>query len=200
MLEVPHIHDLVKKLLSGFERNIPAYPNGRTNLRDCTSSVLETMRQEGNSQSFHVYCSDGTRDHSEFLLDVVWFNPQTARPDLIAESEWGDTGAVAYDFEKLIWVKARLKLMVCDPQSKRHELLHSLNEKLRRYPDHLGGDQYHVLNLNGTPRGGAPRLYSWSASESGRHEDAELTEMHRESPFVYVLGSKYACSLTETGA
>jgi hypothetical protein len=49
----------------------------------------------------------------EYLLDVIWQNPAPCADLLLAcESEWGDCGSVCEDFEKLMHVKAPLKLMI----------------------------------------------------------------------------------------
>lgn len=111
------------------------------------------------------------------MLDIVWFNPETARPDVTVESEWGNPAAFAFDSVKLLWVKTgMMKMLICDPQQNRDELLPRLNEKIQRFPDHATGDQYYVVNVNGNPTGGAARLYHWKATQTCVQPKAEFSE------------------------
>ncbi len=178
--------DFVHALLEKFHKCIPAYPNGRTHLRCWTKCVYETCRDLEKEKDYEVYCSDGKRGFGEYLLDIVFFNKCSYLADLAIECEWGDCSAIAYDFEKLLWIKSPLKLMICDPQDRRGDPLPVVHQKLRRYTEHQAGEEYVVINVGGHPTGGNTRVFSWRVPFSGKHEGATLMEIP-ESPFSYSL-------------
>jgi hypothetical protein len=69
----------VDVLLRGFERDMAAYPNRRTSLRDWTDSVFRTLREHGEKLEKVVYCTRDAPECGEFMLDDV------CRADLAVE-------------------------------------------------------------------------------------------------------------------
>jgi len=178
---------LVRVLLREFEQSIPAYPNEHCRLRLWTEAVCRALRVEGEIRNYEVYCADGKPGFGEYLLDVMWWNPAKIRPDIVFESEWAGIEEAAYDFEKLLFVKARMKVIVCDPPNRKEELLPTLAAKLMRYPDHVMDERYIVIQLNGNPSGGSTECHSWRAPASGlAREPIRFTEVSG-SPFQYNL-------------
>lgn len=175
---------MVQSLVSGFKRDISAYTSRKWSLKEWTKSVYLTLRATGQERDYRVYCSDRTPELGGYLFDVVWFNASTFRPDLIAECEWQDIAHIVYDFEKLLWVKAPLKLLICGPETKRDQLLPAILQKIRQYPDHSPGERYLVVDVNGNARGGNAYAYSWQSPENGANSLAEFEPLP-ESPFPY---------------
>jgi hypothetical protein len=178
------LRELVDALLAGFSRDIRADPHRKDVLRDWTQSVYRSCRKLGEQYRHDVFCSDGKSGHCEYLLDIVWFNPHTYRPDLVIECEWGNVSAVTFDSEKLLWSKAPFKVLICDPQNGNP--LPAISEKIRKYPDHLEGETYAVIIVGGYPGGGETRVFSWKPSHQGPHTEVNFLEIP-ESPFHYVL-------------
>jgi hypothetical protein len=186
-LHLPELAELVNLILRGFERDIRAYPKRKYRLTEWTNSVYLTLRVTGQDRGYDVNCSDGTPGFEEYLCDVLWFNPETFFPDLIVESEWGENADIAYDFEKLLWMKAKLKVMICDPQKCREEMLPKLLEKIRRYPEHGKGDVYLVIDVAGGPTGGKAYPYVWRSPSDGKHLEPKFERLPDDPRFTYVL-------------
>ena len=89
-------------------------------------------------------------DNRDLLLDLVWMDASTKKCELAVESELGITTEVAEDLEKLLYVKSRVRLMICDPWPDTH-LENTIGTVLRGYGDHRSGDHYLVLNLRCNP-------------------------------------------------
>ncbi len=179
--------DLVKIITEGFERDIPKYRPEDFRAAIWTNSVKKSLRLAGRDRGEQVLCTDNESQSREFLLDVIWRNLDTNRPDLGIECEWGNPGRVAEDFKRLLWFKTNLKVMICNPQTRTGrdlDPLPAILDELRRYPDHAAGEYYGVINVFGTPKGGDARAYHWCAESPGKHPEAELSEL-RESPFPY---------------
>jgi hypothetical protein len=97
--------------------------------------------QEGAPRNGHradqeTYCSDGVIGFGEYMVDVMWWNRITSRPEAVFESEWGTIDDIVFDFKKLLYVKSPLKVMICDPQKHREQLIPELESCVRSYPDH----------------------------------------------------------------
>lgn len=185
-LQLPELPNLVNYVVRGFEHDIRAYSNREWSLTEWTNSVYRTFRHEGQQRGYEVYCSDRTPGFGEYLLDVVWFNPTSYYADLVVESEWKHKEEVAYDFEKLLWVKANLKVMICDPRDCRAGLLPAILQKIRRYPDHREGETYLVIDVCGGATGGAAFPYLWQPLSEGKNPDATFNLLC-DQPFKYSL-------------
>ncbi len=183
--------DLVDVIVTGLQR-IPAYDravpgNRRAILTEWTSSVRSSLKLAGEERDEEVYCERGRPKQGEFLLDMIWQNPETLNVDVGIECEWGDCGNVAYDFEKLLLIKAQLKVMICDPETQTGRKLNpfpEILERTRRYSGHLAGEKYLVINVNGGPKGGRARAYVWDVPSSGPQPNADFSELPG-SPFRY---------------
>ncbi len=124
----------------------------------------------------------------------------TYRLDVSIECEWGNPKAVAFDFEKLLYVKSLLKVMICNPQTAAGKDMDPLPEilaKIRRYPDHVAGEHYLVVDVRGHRSGGEARAYCWEVENSGAHPEATLKELP-ESPFTYRFRSDQASAATQS--
>jgi hypothetical protein len=88
----------------------------------------------------------GLQDDHEFLFNVMWIHPKSKLRELAVESELGRMGDVAEDLEKLLYVKARAKLMICDPWPE--DGLEDLSrEMLGEYADCRPGEHYLAFQL-----------------------------------------------------
>jgi hypothetical protein len=94
----------------------------------------------------------------EYLLDVIWQKPAPCADLLLAcESEWGDCGSVWEDFEKLMHVKASLKLMIfCtgDHEKDFSKIRKGIESKyMAEFTQHLEGETYILLEFTARPQG-----------------------------------------------
>jgi len=180
--------ELVQSLLRCFEEKIYAYPGGRTSYREWTAAVNCALRELGERRGEKVYCSDGKPGFGEYLVDVMWWNSSTFRPDAVFESEWGAIGEILDDFEKLLYLKCSLKVLICDPPPvHRHRLIPELVNRIKRYPDHVAGERYIVINVKGHPAGGETDCYAFEIQGSSpKGSDIQLSAV-AGSPFTYTL-------------
>ncbi len=175
---------LVSALLHSFEEHIPDHSDHQHGNRPWTVTVQSALRHLGEERGMQVRCSDGTKGHGEFLVDILWFDP-SGTPKAAFESEWGGISAVEYDFKKLLCIKAPLKVMICDCYPE--PLIGSLEQCIRRYPDHLAGERYLVLNVCGSAMSGNPKCHMWEAPKAGSIDSPTVFSEILGSPFTYTL-------------
>jgi hypothetical protein len=120
---------------------------------------------------------DTRRNRREFLCDFAWVRWQKSHPMwieklvLAAESEWNPRpGSVAYDFRKLIPLRASMKLCVYqvikqDSEERGENFREGIANALQSYKDHRRGDCYFLLELHRVDE--ALRLYYWCAQIDG---------------------------------
>jgi hypothetical protein len=93
---------------------------------------------------------------TEKLYDVVWLSGRALL--LAAEIEWRqDPKEIEYDFEKLLYAKSPLKLMVHQRQGQDQGVLPRLKEILVQYGGHVEGEKYIVIQLGDRKRKGRRR-------------------------------------------
>jgi hypothetical protein len=106
---------LVSQLVAGVSSQVT--PESTRTVR--TEAVKSSLRSLGKSLGRTV-APDPTEQQPEFMLDLVWFrNKKSIDIDLAVESEWGKAVEILNDFEKLLPIKAPLKLMVYESSDRR---------------------------------------------------------------------------------
>jgi hypothetical protein len=105
---------------------------------------LRLLGDEHHCQTRHELGENGT----EKLYDVIWLGEDRLMR-LAAEVEWNlAPEAIAYDFEKLLYAKAPMKLMIHSRQNQAKVVLPLLQRILAEYGGHVGGEEYVVLQLS----------------------------------------------------
>jgi len=179
--------EVVQSLLRCFEERIYAYPSGRTSYGEWTAAVNVALRGLGETRGEIVYCSDGKPLFGEYLVNIMWWNPATFRPDAVFESEWKGIEEILYDFEKLLYLKCSLKVLICDPPlGQRDRLISELVNRIKRYPDHVAGERYIVINVKGNPFGGETECYEWNVPRNVEEAGLQFS-MVAGSPFRYTF-------------
>ena len=123
-----------------------------------TEMVLGILRRMGR-QGGHKVAPYGPRDRREFLCDLTWQHWRKSHPlqlqrlVLAAECEWGGAKAVAYDFKKLLPLKAPLKLCIYRvrpnaPQASAEKMREAIGAALQSYQDHSRGEHYLLVEVN----------------------------------------------------
>lgn len=85
----------------------------------------------------------------EYLFDAVWMNHERAMI-LAAESEAGIyVPEVLYDFEKLFYAKAPMKLLLFSdsPMIQREHLIQRIEDDLRGFKGHIAGEEYIIVQF-----------------------------------------------------
>jgi hypothetical protein len=113
-----------------------------------TKAVTDRLRQMGSRRGM-LACGHRSQDHGEWLLDVTWMVPERHEIVLAVESEWGELGEVEDDFDKLMSIKARRKLLLFS--TKHHEgagnIMKRIESNMLAYPYHLAGEEYMALEV-----------------------------------------------------
>jgi hypothetical protein len=127
--------------------NVAAWP-GQTTGR--THAVIEALREVGEllapgcAQYYKRYPNSG-----EFILDFCCIDSHSHEMLLAAESELSETKVekvVDDDFQKLVYVKASLK--VCVFRSEPEEVLARAQDFLRDYPRHSDAETYIFVRID----------------------------------------------------
>lgn len=116
--------------------------------REWTRQVKNRIGRLADPGSVKVYASQCDYGHNgEWLVDMTWIHEPggfVVDVPLALESEWGDADAVSYDFQKLLVLRARHRVMLFgassnqDAQPRRESLL----EEIRRCSVVQPGDRF----------------------------------------------------------
>ena len=119
--------------------------------------------EKGASDVRFTEASASERRH-EFMVDLCAFEGQ--RMILAVESEWlPEPENTFYDFRKLLYLKAPLKVMICDSPSFVRDRLKPAAAFLAQYPDHLAGEEYIIFNFRGNR--GVLNCHRWKPARDG---------------------------------
>jgi hypothetical protein len=154
--------------------------------------VLDSLGAECRCVTRHELAQSGT----EKLYDLIWLSAEGKLLTLATEIEWKQSlDEITYDFEKLLYAKAPLKLMIHQRQDEK--TLPVLIRTLAAYRGHVEGEVYIVIQLSDRKRRKRPRrLVAWSFSVPPT-SDGTLAEKDVEfrpvagSPFLWTLPSKH---------
>lgn len=87
------------------------------------------------------------KNGTEKLYDLIWLD-DALRMRLAAEIEWNKTpGEIAYDFQKLLYAKTPLKIMIHSRQNQEKTVLPVLRDMLLGYRGHIEGEEYVVIQV-----------------------------------------------------
>lgn len=102
-----------------------------------------------------------------YMLDVLLHRRDNNDICVAAQCETGRTSEIESAFWRLLYIKAPLKLMICGPSPGRPELPWRLAECIARYPRHVTGESYLVIDLQGDGRSGDGYSYRWQPKQTG---------------------------------
>lgn len=146
-----------------------------------TKAVKTQLDAMGKTRGLMV-CCHGSQDH-EWLLDVVWMVAKEHKIVLAVESEWGTLAQVEDDFDKLMSIKARSKLMLFNTNNHRGAeiIVNKLESNMRVYPYHLAGEEYMLLEVTAP---GAFRYY-FKVPSDGHQNDAIFEALGEPLPWPW---------------
>jgi hypothetical protein len=115
-----------------------------------TRQLFTSLAEIGDSLGYERYYSGS----EGFLLDFVWYEKPKHSIVLGVEIEWSSEESkyepVSYDFEKLMQVKAPLKLMVyqnSEDTEKSKKVRDKLSNRLESFGSHVAGEEYLLLEF-----------------------------------------------------
>ena len=141
-----------------------------------TREIKSALAEIGDESDLDTRHTCGPSSKKEFLWDVVWINKSNLCLELVAESEMAGNKSVVEDFHRLLYAKSTMKLMICDRGGpvrgveQGPKLLEQLQDVLKKYDDHVEGEEYPVFDCYGDRNlreGRQLHCYTWRASSSG---------------------------------
>lgn len=175
--------DLLNEIAAGLS-SIPTCGNAFPSNFIYTDYIIQTLADIGKKWRCDAY-PDHKRIgyYREYLFDSSWRRDSSLV--LAAESEWGRWNDVAYDFPKLLFAKAPLKLLItdsgCHGGNHRDQFKEKLERMLCDYPEHVSGERYIWIDVEGTQTGG--RLFGFECKivASGECRNAAFIRTSPES-------------------
>jgi hypothetical protein len=177
----PTLDEISRELVQGLpgELSDPYTPD-----RPWTKAVKDRLHEMGRRRGMLV-CCQGSQDQGEWLLDVVWMARERHEIVLAVESEWGNLGAIEDDFDKLMSIKARRKLLLFS--TKNHtgaeDIVKHVELNMRAYPYHLAREQYMALEVTAQ---GAFR-YHFQVPSDGRLDVVSFNQIGEPLPWPWNL-------------
>jgi hypothetical protein len=119
-----------------------------------TISVRDVLHKIGREKGFRVESrrTEKKPDCHEWLYDVVWLpQPPHTAIELAAESEWGNPGSVQDDFQKLLCMKAPVKVLLFAYKKGSKDssaIWDGLRDYMNDYPHHLAGETYIFMEFH----------------------------------------------------
>jgi hypothetical protein len=152
-------HELLKTVRPRAEKLKKLNPKREfTAWTSAVKAVLEAIGMKRNKHYESLYSSK-ENDLHEFLVDFTWWDKKNKVTVLACECEFGNTrdeagnpGRVGEDFDKLLSVKASVKLMIFDSyESKKNagqtqKILRNLSSRFREFGQHIAGEIYILLD------------------------------------------------------
>lgn len=137
---------------------VTPWPGGKPKRTQAVMQALHKITQSSplaadTSKVYYKGCKDP--NSQEFMLDFCCMDGESHEILLGAESEWAEKeGNVEDDFQKLVYTKARVKMMIFgwDEPSE----LERMKTFLQTYPCNVAGDTYILAHI------------SWQGAVKGR--------------------------------
>lgn len=192
-------HLIIREFVARSGHSFHEYEAGhfRGVFTEWTTNLKRLFAAMGRSHGFETRSSESNR---EFLFDLVWINRETHRMELALEAEWKRPGDVEYDFNKLLYAKSSIKLLISDLwiDAQLDDLHRRAQAELLKFKDHRAGEHYLFLNLWGKGRDGnhlcqiSPECWEWRPVREGAHsaEEVQLTRIPGPPLDIVVLPPK----------
>ena len=107
------------------------------------------LRRTGKKLGFITFPDNDKRlskARGQSLFDLIWWDDRRGRKGvaLAVESEWNaNQGEILHDFEKLLFIKSPLKLMIYRVRGKNKDLVReAIKDYLLHFRQHVHGENY----------------------------------------------------------
>jgi hypothetical protein len=175
---IPTLHELSQELVQGLPEELS---DPYTLNRPWTKAVTDRLSEMGQRRNMLVFCHGSP--NCEWLLDVIWMVAKEHKIVLAVESEWGNLAQVEDDFDKLLCIKARRKLLLFNTSNHTGAELfvNKLESNMRAYPHHLAGEEYMLLEVTAP---GAFR-YHFQVPSDGRLRSVSFSPIAEPLPWPW---------------
>ena len=118
---------------------------------DWTRAVKDVLLKLGKDRGRYV-APDKSVSQREYMLDLLWFGDSDTNDIVLAvESEWGGTTNVWEDFDKLMHIKAPLKVMILSTSQRGEQsqaLVKGIQELyMQKFSQHVKGEEYLLIEF-----------------------------------------------------
>jgi len=164
---------IAKEIISAVRRQ------GKYDRPAWNAAAKRALRRKADRKRYLVYPSPGKKGWGEWLCDTVWFTRKEGTIHLAAEVELGGSGDVMFDFQKLLCVKAPLKVMVYRGR-KRGTLLEkranaeSFPDYMEAFDHHMGGEHYLFVQFG---PGRTDHAYLYKVAKDGSAANVSLQSL-----------------------
>ena len=153
MCGIDKISESARQALTEVRLSLTKVGSRLSGKKESTKDIKTALCKAGRSLGFRTAAQDvdkTVKDDGEWLFDVVWMtldwkpSRQLKRIHLVVESEFGNVGDIADDFEKLLVARSDVRLMVfkkCN-KSKVEEEFNRLEKEAREFCQRQSGDYY----------------------------------------------------------
>ena len=140
---------------------VTPWPQAMTGRTSAVMAALHKVAQSTPTGARKIYYRNCPEPNSyEFMLDFCCMDANSNEMLLAAESEWGEgDGQVEDDFQKLVYIKAGIKMMIYGnnrpSEIDRPSEIERIRKFLNSYPRNEPGDTYVLayVNWEGTVKG-----------------------------------------------
>ena len=148
MFDTKNLHQKIKKALNEQKNE---KDSSTWSKKVWTSKVKSFVSKLAPKEGHQVYASSSKNVRGgEWLFDLIWVKGnyeenRIERVILAMESEWDRSkGSIDYDFQKLMVVRADLRVMLFNTKKKEkwEEIISSLKEQVKKFSQSQDGDRY----------------------------------------------------------
>jgi len=125
---------------------------------DWSREIKKVLTNLGNAKGYYVY-PDPKKRNREWLLDLIWLDKKTGSIRLAVESELGNENEALDDFQKLLCVKAPLKVMIFYVYDK--PFLKKFVKYMTDFDQHVEGEHYLLIEFAPGRKGPADHAYAY---------------------------------------
>lgn len=137
---------------------------------DWSKKIKEVLRKLGKRNGYLVY-PDPEKKDGAWLLDLIWLDRKTGAIRLAVESELGKEGEVLYDFQKLLCIKAPLKIMIYYVDKK--PFVKEFEDYIKDFDQHVRGERYLLIEFAPGP---TDRAYLYEVRKHGRLDKVKFLD------------------------
>jgi len=106
---------------------------------------------------------------------LVWFTREEGTIHLAVEVELQRKGDVLFDFQKLLCVKAPLKVMVYRDRDGKGSLVRRFEEYMEEFDQHVKGEHYLLVEMAPSP---PDRAYLYKVRQDGRQTSVSFSPLN----------------------
>jgi hypothetical protein len=144
--------------------------------RRWNTKVKEVVRARVDRKRYLVHPDPEKKECGrEWLNDVVWFARAESSIHLAVEVELRRKGDVLCDLQKLLCIKAPLKVMVYRDRDGKGSIVRSIEAYMEEFDQHVRGEHYLLVEMAPSP---PDRAYLYKVRQDGRQTSIRFSPLN----------------------